>query len=202
LKILFLGLGKTAQVIAFLAHLKEVKEPGPHLIIVPSSTLDNWIREFATFAPSLKVASYYGSQAERHDLRHELKASRDLDAVVTTYNMATGSPDDRKFFRKMEFKACVFDEGHQLKNSQSKKYRDLMEIRVEWRLLLTGTPLQNNLQELVVSFLVSSLLSISAVLISATRSLCLASYYRRSLVGVRTVFVPFSRSQLMLRATS
>jgi SWI/SNF-related matrix-associated actin-dependent regulator 1 of chromatin subfamily A len=143
-----------------LAHLKEVKEPGPHLIIVPSSTLDNWMREFETFAPSLEVASYYGSQADRHELRHELKARRDLDVVVTTYNMATGSSDDKKFFKKMEFKACVFDEGHQLKNSQSKKYRDLMEIRVGWRLLLTGTPLQNNLQELVVSRFLATVLHV------------------------------------------
>ena len=75
-----------------------------------------------------------------------------LDVVVTTYNIATGSPDDQKFLkRKMDFKVTVFDEGHQLKNSESKKYKDLMQVRAQWRLLLTGTPLQNNLQELVVS---------------------------------------------------
>lgn len=64
--------------------------------------------------------------------------------------MATGAADDRKFLKKMDFKACIFDEGHQLKNSESKKYKDLMDIKVQWRCLLTGTPLQNNLQELVV----------------------------------------------------
>lgn len=146
-----MGLGKTAQVIALLAHLKEKEITGPHLIIVPSSTLDNWIREFEKFAPTLKVYAYYGSQAERADARYFLKQQEDLDVVVTTYNMATGAPEDRKFFKKMGFKACVFDEGHQLKNAESKKYKDLMEIKVQWRLLLTGTPLQNNLQELVVS---------------------------------------------------
>lgn len=146
-----MGLGKTAQVIALIAHLKEKEKPGPHLVIVPSSTLDNWIREFDKFAPTLKVFAYYGSQLERADSRFFLKQQKDLDVIVTTYNMATGAPDDKKFLKKMEFKACVFDEGHQLKNAESKKYKDLMEIKVQWRLLLTGTPLQNNLQELVVS---------------------------------------------------
>ncbi|GAA5847405.1 hypothetical protein JCM9279_000465 [Rhodotorula babjevae] len=145
-----MGLGKTAQVIALLAHLKATNEPGPHLVIVPSSTLDNWMREFSVFAPNLVVRSYYGSQGERYELRGELRAMDDLDCVVTTYNIATGSTDDQKFLkRKMDFKVTVFDEGHQLKNSESKKYKDLMQVRAEWRLLLTGTPLQNNLQELV-----------------------------------------------------
>ncbi|GAA5988276.1 hypothetical protein JCM10908_002146 [Rhodotorula pacifica] len=146
-----MGLGKTAQVIALLAHLKATGEPGPHLVIVPSSVLDNWMREFSVFAPDLVVASYYGSQGERHELRNELRNMEgNLDVVVTTYNIATGSPDDQKFLkRKMDFKVTVFDEGHQLKNSESKKYKDLMQVRAEWRLLLTGTPLQNNLQELV-----------------------------------------------------
>ncbi|GAA5844214.1 hypothetical protein JCM11251_006718 [Rhodosporidiobolus azoricus] len=146
-----MGLGKTAQVIALLAHLKATDpNDGPHLVIVPSSTLDNWMREFSVFAPNLNVQSYYGSQGDRAEIRHELRRMEDLDVVVTTYNIATGSPDDQKFLkRKMDFKICVFDEGHQLKNSDSKKYKDLMQVRAEWRLLLTGTPLQNNLQELV-----------------------------------------------------
>ncbi|GAA6005929.1 hypothetical protein JCM10207_007278 [Rhodosporidiobolus poonsookiae] len=146
-----MGLGKTAQVIALLAHLKANNpQEGPHLVIVPSSTLDNWMREFSVFAPNLVVMSYYGSQGERAEIRHELRKMEELDVVVTTYNIATGSPDDQKFLkRKMDFKVCVFDEGHQLKNSDSKKYKDLMQIRADWRLLLTGTPLQNNLQELV-----------------------------------------------------
>ncbi|KWU42329.1 hypothetical protein RHOSPDRAFT_21420 [Rhodotorula sp. JG-1b] len=146
-----MGLGKTAQVIALLAHLKATGEPGPHLVIVPSSVLDNWMREFSVFAPDLVVVSYYGSQGERHEIRNELRGMEgELDVVVTTYNIATGSPDDQKFLkRKMDFKVTVFDEGHQLKNSESKKYKDLMQVRAKWRLLLTGTPLQNNLQELV-----------------------------------------------------
>ncbi len=145
-----MGLGKTAQVISLLAHLKHSGEPGPHLVIVPSSTLENWMREFSVFAPSLVAKSYYGSMADRAEIRYELREMENLDVVVTTYNIVGSTPDDIKFFKKkMSWNVAVFDEGHQLKNSESKKHKDLMVIPVKWRLLLTGTPLQNNLQELV-----------------------------------------------------
>lgn len=73
---------------------------------MPSSTLENWMREFSVFAPGLNVESYYGSQAERAEIRDELRAMDDLDVVVTTYNIATSSVDDQKFLkRKMSFKA-------------------------------------------------------------------------------------------------
>ncbi|OAV97559.1 hypothetical protein PTTG_01279 [Puccinia triticina 1-1 BBBD Race 1] len=144
-----MGLGKTAQVVCFLSQLKLAGQPGPHLVVVPSSTLENWKREFGNFSSNLVVREYYGSQMERMELRYELKAMPDLDVVITTYNIATGTVEDRKFLDRMRFDACVYDEGHQLKNSQSKRYKDLMRMQVGWRLLLTGTPLQNNLQELV-----------------------------------------------------
>ncbi|CAH7666480.1 SNF2 family N-terminal domain-domain-containing protein [Phakopsora pachyrhizi] len=149
-----MGLGKTAQVICFLSHLKHThfsksSNPPQHLIIVPASTLDNWIREFQNFSSNLSVRAYYGNQVERAELRYELKSIEELDVVITTYGVATGSIEDRKFLEKMRFDSCVYDEGHQLKNSESKRYKDLMRMKVAWRLLLTGTPLQNNLQELV-----------------------------------------------------
>lgn len=144
-----MGLGKTAQVVCFLSQLKLTGQQGPHLVIVPSSTLENWKREFANFSSNLVVREYYGSQLERAELRYELKSMTELDVVISTYNIATGTIEDRKFLDRMQFDACVYDEGHQLKNSQSKRYKDLMRMRVRWRLLLTGTPLQNNLQELV-----------------------------------------------------
>ncbi|EOR03739.1 hypothetical protein E3P92_03929 [Wallemia ichthyophaga] len=145
-----MGLGKTLQVIVFIAALKNTQQPGPNLIVVPSSTLENWLREFSRFAPSLVVKSYYGDQHERSILRDDLLPSRnDMDVLITTYNLAQGSPQDRKFLRKMKFRTAVFDEGHMLKNRETKSYKYLAELKVPWRLLLTGTPLQNNLQELV-----------------------------------------------------
>lgn len=145
-----MGLGKTAQVIAFIALLKERRAArGTHLIVVPSSVLENWAREFKNFCPGLSVEVYYGSQADRRMLRVDLKARDDYDVLLTTYDMATGGHDDHTFLRKHGFDVCVFDEGHMLKNRKSQKYAKLLKINTRWRLLLTGTPLQNNLQELV-----------------------------------------------------
>ncbi len=202
-----MGLGKTAQVIALLAPLNATGEPGPHLVIVPSSVLDNWMREFSVFAPDLAVVSYYGSQGERHEIRNELRSMEgQLDVVVTTYNIATGSPDDQKFLkRKMDFKVTVFDEGHQLKNSESKKYKDLMQVRAQWRLLLTGTPLQNNLQELVVSLLCSlTSLRFHELMWSSAQSLLsfiLPDKFRDANESLRAIFkvTPGSQTNLLSR---
>ncbi|RDX55004.1 hypothetical protein OH76DRAFT_1452755 [Lentinus brumalis] len=151
-----MGLGKTVQVISFFAHLKERGRNGPHLIVVPSSTLENWCREFQKFAgDSIKVETYYADKADRPRLREMLnnnvvtKKSGGWNVLITTYNLAQGDDHDRKFFRRIEWDTCVFDEGHVLKNFQSQRYQALLRYKSRWRLLLTGTPLQNNLQELV-----------------------------------------------------
>ncbi|KAI0267146.1 SNF2 family N-terminal domain-containing protein [Gloeopeniophorella convolvens] len=160
-----MGLGKTVQVISFFAHLKESGKKGPHLIVVPSSTLENWVREFARFAPSIAVQTYYGGKDDRPLLRQTLletlkSRSAGWEVLITTYNLATGDDKDRKFLRKIDWDACVFDEGHILKNFDSQRYQTLMRNKSEWRLLLTGTPLQNNLQELVslMNFILPDLL--------------------------------------------
>ncbi|KNC29972.1 hypothetical protein FF38_07791, partial [Lucilia cuprina] len=155
-----MGLGKTLQVIAFLAHLKEIGERGPHLVVCPASTLENWLREFARFAPTLKVEPYYGSQPERAEIREELLSSNNtFEVLVTTYNLATGGKSDTSFLKSLGFNVCVYDEGHLLKNSQSERYNKLMKLRASFRVLLTGTPLQNNLRELVslLSFILPEL---------------------------------------------
>ncbi|EAU91796.2 Fun30p [Coprinopsis cinerea okayama7 len=151
-----LGLGKTIQVISFLAHLKEQGNRGPHMVVVPSSTLENWCREFKRFAPDIRVQTYYAGKEERISLRAVLldtvcsKKKEGWEVLITTYNLASGDKHDRKFFKKLDWDCTVFDEGHVLKNYQSERYKDLVQYECNWRLLLTGTPLQNNLQELVV----------------------------------------------------
>ncbi|KXN92461.1 ATP-dependent helicase fft3 [Leucoagaricus sp. SymC.cos] len=153
-----MGLGKTVQVISFLAHLKEKGSKGPHLVVVPSSTLENWCREFARFAPSISIQTYYAGKGERSQLRETLLGTQmcisgrheGWEVLVTTYTLAQGDERDRKFFRKINWNCCIFDEGHVLKNFQSQRYQSLLKFGSRWRLLLTGTPLQNNLQELVV----------------------------------------------------
>ncbi|KAL7747183.1 DNA-dependent ATPase fun30 [Sorochytrium milnesiophthora] len=145
-----MGLGKTAQVISLIAHLAETGENGPHLIICPSSTLDNWLREFSRWVPSgLKVDSYQGTQSERAELRDYFRFDEQHHVIITTYNMATGGKEDRAFFRKMKFRSMILDEGHMVKNVDSQRYKHLMAVNARFRLLLTGTPLQNNLQELM-----------------------------------------------------
>lgn len=145
-----MGLGKTCQVIAFLAHLQEMEVNGVHLIVVPSSTIENWLRELRRFAPKLNVIAYYGTQDERLAVQERVEAEfNNIDVVVTTINMAV-SENDNKFLRKqIDPLVCVFDEAHALRNRNSERYRQLSRIPATFRILLTGTPLQNNLQELM-----------------------------------------------------
>ncbi|XP_054466432.1 SWI/SNF-related matrix-associated actin-dependent regulator of chromatin subfamily A containing DEAD/H box 1A [Anoplopoma fimbria] len=164
-----MGLGKTIQAIAFLAQLYEKGIDGPHLITVPASTLDNWVRELKLWCPSLKILVYCGSVEDRRYLRHDLLSDgADCNVIVTTYNMAIGNDSDRGLFRKLRLKYAVFDEGHMLKNMNSLRYRHLMAINAEHRLLLTGTPLQNNLLELMslLNFIMPSMFSSSTTQLS------------------------------------
>ncbi|XP_016372350.1 SWI/SNF-related matrix-associated actin-dependent regulator of chromatin subfamily A containing DEAD/H box 1A-like [Sinocyclocheilus rhinocerous] len=164
-----MGLGKTIQAISFLAHLYENGIKGPHLITVPSSTLDNWVRELGLWCPSLKVLIYYGSVEDRRYLRQDILSGLvEFNIIVSTYNLTIGNDHDRSLFRKLRLKYAVFDEGHMLKNMNSQRYRHLMAINAEHRLLLTGTPLQNNLLELMslLNFIMPSMFSSSTSQIS------------------------------------
>ena len=145
-----MGLGKTYQVIAFLSHLREVGVNGPHLIVVPAATLENWLKEFHQFSPKLRVVPYYSTiPGERARMRDEIDYDRDdINVVVTTYTLAKGK-DDHPWLKDFGFKCTVFDEGHYLKNADSQVSKRLVRIKSSFRLLLTGTPLQNNLKELI-----------------------------------------------------
>ncbi|KAL8694427.1 MAG: hypothetical protein Q9218_000919 [Villophora microphyllina] len=162
-----MGLGKTCQVIAFLAHLYEKGNKGPHLVIVPGSTIENWLREIRFFCSKLSFVPYYGmsnpepcsiitadpfhtgGQAERLDIQQQIQEDLDnINIIVTTYGVAKAK-DDCKFLRHLPLQVCVYDEGHILKNRKSAAYEQLTRFKSTFRLLLTGTPLQNNLSELV-----------------------------------------------------
>ncbi|XP_044729933.1 SWI/SNF-related matrix-associated actin-dependent regulator of chromatin subfamily A containing DEAD/H box 1 homolog isoform X1 [Chrysoperla carnea] len=147
-----MGLGKTVQVIAFLAHLKQIGAArGPHLIVVPASTLENWNNELARWCPALKVFMYYGSQEDRRTMRISWSRGglEGYDIVLTTYSMVMSSPEERKMFRITQMHYVVFDEAHMLKNMNTQRYENLVRIKASNRILLTGTPLQNNLLELM-----------------------------------------------------
>ncbi|XP_055594161.1 SWI/SNF-related matrix-associated actin-dependent regulator of chromatin subfamily A containing DEAD/H box 1 homolog [Uranotaenia lowii] len=147
-----MGLGKTIQVIAFLAWLKENDLiEHPELIVVPSSTLDNWDNELKKWCPDLIVMKYYGSQEERRAIRIDWAKNGidDVDVVLTTYHMMGASGEEKKMWRVTPFQYVIFDEAHMLKNMTTQRYENLLRIRAERRILLTGTPLQNNLLELM-----------------------------------------------------
>ncbi|KAH0561494.1 SWI/SNF-related matrix-associated actin-dependent regulator of chromatin subfamily A containing DEAD/H box 1 homolog [Cotesia glomerata] len=150
-----MGLGKTIQVIAFLTYLKEAnlvgENDGPHLIIVPSSTMNNWINEFERWSPGLNIVQYYGNPDERKDIRMGWRQGEldDVDVIITTYNLTSSTPEERRLFRVLPITYVVVDEAHMLKNMSTIRYENLVRINAKHRILLTGTPLQNNLLELM-----------------------------------------------------
>uniref|UniRef100_A0A1I7XSL1 Helicase ATP-binding domain-containing protein n=1 Tax=Heterorhabditis bacteriophora TaxID=37862 RepID=A0A1I7XSL1_HETBA len=125
-----MGLGKTIQVIAFLAYLKEKNVRGPHLVVVPSSTVENWMGEITKWCQHIKLLTYYGSQEERKQLRHMAKKKKEtIDVVLTTYNMISSKHDDKKFFKNFSMNYVIYDEGHMLKNCGTERYRNLMKVK-------------------------------------------------------------------------
>ncbi|KNC49139.1 uncharacterized protein AMSG_11850 [Thecamonas trahens ATCC 50062] len=150
-----MGLGKTVQTIALLAHLAHHGVPGPFLVVVPLSTLSNWMRELAQFAPGLSVLRHHGEKEERAAAYAKARRSG-VDVVVTTYEIAMR---DAKILTRAPWKYLVVDEGHRLKNMNCLLLRKLKAFPAANRLLLTGTPLQNSLAELwsLLNFLLPAL---------------------------------------------
>lgn len=143
-----MGLGKTLQSIALLAFVYEMDTKGPFLIAAPLSTVDNWMNEFEKFAPTLPVLKYYhqGGFKERSKLlRKFFRKTKNTGIVVTSYEIIMRDAD---YIMSKEWKFLIVDEGHRLKNINSKLIQELKRINTNNRLLLTGTPLQNNLAEL------------------------------------------------------
>ncbi|XP_073975791.1 SWI/SNF-related matrix-associated actin-dependent regulator of chromatin subfamily A containing DEAD/H box 1 homolog isoform X2 [Rhodnius prolixus] len=147
-----MGLGKTIQVIAFFGYLKQNGlSTRPHLVVAPTTTLDNWAIEFTRWCPDLRLAIYHGSPDERRELRVRWFKDKfsTMDVIITTYKIVANSPEERKMFRIMPLEYVVFDEAHMLKNMNTQRYFYLFNINAQHRILLTGTPLQNNLLELM-----------------------------------------------------
>ncbi|KAF6201628.1 hypothetical protein GE061_004021 [Apolygus lucorum] len=147
-----MGLGKTIQVVAFISYLREAGiTNGPHLIVCPTSTIDNWAIEFTKWCPEIRVEIYHGSQDERKFLRTRWfkEKFKTMDVIVTSYQIVGSNAEERKMFKIMPLQYVVFDEAHMLKNMNTARYGHLFSINATFRILLTGTPLQNNLLELM-----------------------------------------------------
>lgn len=138
-----MGLGKTLQCISLFACLMEHGIKGPFLVVAPLSTVPNWCNEFNKFAPNMKVVKYIGSK----ESRAKVKMGKNFKAnvVVTSYEIII---KDFKKFNSIKWEYLTVDEGHRLKNFECLLIKFLKKLNVSNRLLLTGTPLQNNLNEL------------------------------------------------------
>lgn len=147
-----MGLGKTIQTIAFLAHLAEEKDIwGPFMVIAPVSTLHNWQQEITRFSPSLKAVPYWGTTAERKVIRqlwtpkNMYTRNAKLHVLVTSYQLVV---QDEQYFKRVKWQYMVLDEAHALKSTRSLRWKTLLSFNCRNRLLLTGTPIQNNMAEL------------------------------------------------------
>eukprot|EP00727_Mastigamoeba_balamuthi_P011170 m51a1_g6676 putative myb domain-containing protein (1645) ;mRNA; f:210997-220030 len=141
-----MGLGKTLEAISMLAYLAKVREiPRPYLVVAPKSTLHNWEKEINRWAPFFKVVRFHGVKDDREKIRDERIVPGDFDVVVTSYEVAI---IEKAALRKYRWRYIVVDEAHRIKNENSLLSRVIRLFNSDHRLLLTGTPLQNNLHEL------------------------------------------------------
>ncbi|OCL13572.1 helicase SWR1 [Glonium stellatum] len=159
-----MGLGKTVQSISVMAYLAETHNIwGPFLVIAPASTLHNWQQEISRFVPNLKVLPYWGNAKDRKILRKfwdrkHITYSKDssFHVLVTSYQLVV---QDAQYFQKIRWQYMILDEAQAIKSSQSSRWKSLLGFHCRNRLLLTGTPIQNNMQELwaLLHFIMPSL---------------------------------------------
>lgn len=144
-----MGLGKTIQVIGLLTYVMESKQdPGPFMIIAPLSTITNWSLEFERWAPSVEVVTYKGTKEVRKNLFRTKMKTGQFNVMIIQYEMVM-KQEDMRHLKSLKWSYIVVDEGHRLKNKDSKLFMVLMKEYVSKRkLILTGTPLQNNINEL------------------------------------------------------
>ncbi|KAG2154662.1 hypothetical protein DEU56DRAFT_769656 [Suillus clintonianus] len=153
-----MGLGKTVQIVTFLGTIIEKWQAAPALVIVPNSTITNWIREFTRWAPNLRVVPFYG-EAKARDVVIEYELFHPSDrkggpepkyhVMVTTYETLTNPRDFNSVFKSIpRWEVLVVDEGQRLKSDHSLLFKKLNELHAIHRVIMTGTPLNNNIREL------------------------------------------------------
>ncbi|TXD52604.1 MULTISPECIES: SNF2-related protein [unclassified Polaribacter] len=132
-----MGLGKTLQIITFFKHLKtKNKETIPHLIVVPTSLIFNWTEEVLKFCPSLKITTLTGVNRQK-----DTTSFKDFDIVLSTYGIVI---NDISYLKKYQFNYIVLDESQAIKNPNSKRFKAVRLLKAKNRLVLTGTPIENN----------------------------------------------------------
>ncbi|XP_014777205.1 chromodomain-helicase-DNA-binding protein 1-like isoform X1 [Octopus bimaculoides] len=145
-----MGLGKTCQTIACILFLRKTEKiQKPDIVICPRSVLENWQLEFERFSPNLKVKCLIGEKNTRQEILEKMvstatDADASLDVLLTTYEICLRD----ELLKRISWHLMVVDEGHRLKSQDSMLRSTLVSWNVHQRILLTGTPVQNNLQEL------------------------------------------------------
>lgn len=141
-----MGLGKTIQTISMLAYLAcERGIWGPHLVVVPTSIMMNWEMELKRWCPGLKVLTYFGNQKERKQKRIGWSKPNSFHVCITSYKLVV---QDHFAFKRKQWYYLILDEAQHIKNFQSKRWQTLLRFNSRRKLLLTGTPLQNDVMEL------------------------------------------------------
>jgi SWI/SNF-related matrix-associated actin-dependent regulator of chromatin subfamily A member 5 len=155
-----MGLGKTLQTISLIAQLVLEEETTPNIIIVPKSTLANWTKEFKRWCPSIEVFEFYAGQHERELLRSRIPRTDSYHVLLTTYETAMA---EKILLKGVKWNYLIIDEAHRIKNEKSVLSQVVRLFSTKHRLLITGTPLQNNLLELwaLLNFLMPSIFSSS-----------------------------------------
>ncbi|KAI3756110.1 hypothetical protein L1987_55924 [Smallanthus sonchifolius] len=154
-----MGLGKTLQTISLLGYLHEFRGiTGPHMVVAPKSTLGNWMNEIKRFCPVLRPVKFLGNPDERKYIREELLVAGKFDVCVTSFEMAI---KEKATLRRFSWRYIIIDEAHRIKNENSLLSKTMRIYNTNYRLLITGTPLQNNLHELwaLLNFLLPEIFS-------------------------------------------
>lgn len=140
-----MGLGKTLQSISVIAYMHEFKHvSGPHLIMVPKSTLPNWCNEFKKWCPVIRVLRFHGNREERAEIAETLlkpaknHGDREWDVLITTYEVVNL---EKNVLTKIAWNYLVIDEAHRLKNEESQFATTVRTLNTKYRLLLTGITL-------------------------------------------------------------
>ncbi len=141
-----MGLGKTLQTISLLGYLHEYRGvTGPHMVVVPKSTLGNWMNEFKRWCPVIRTFKFHGNAEEREAQKAQFLVPGGFDVCVTSYEMVI---KEKNTLKKFHWRYIIIDEAHRLKNENSRLSLVLRMFNTNNRMLITGTPLQNNLHEL------------------------------------------------------
>ncbi|KAG6731895.1 hypothetical protein I3843_01G143400 [Carya illinoinensis] len=154
-----MGLGKTLQTISLLGYLHEFRGiTGPHMVVAPKSTLGNWMNEIQRFCPVLRAVKFLGNPEERTHIRDNLLVAGKFDVCVTSFEMAI---KEKSSLRRFSWRYIIIDEAHRIKNENSLLSKTMRLYHTNYRLLITGTPLQNNLHELwsLLNFLLPEIFS-------------------------------------------